>query len=634
MSDGLAGAVVPVARRSGSGGQFGEGPHREGAEALDRRRSSREPGAARRQGAEVREVLDDVDAGIQQQRVRGALARRTPCRRCSASRCRRAPRPASISHRAPASVRNGAPVPYSGVPKCRSQPVCSSTAAPRTSRSASVSGRMPRSAASAEVEHLGGQADESVEVEPCEVRALRVAVERAVEVGAGVADHRDDVDRELGARRVLRPGVLAGEVRRDRRRGEPGVGHQARADRVAEVDDAGRCARRGTSTSAAAAVRLLDDLDPAELHRLDEGESRDGGRAAARAPAPRCRRRARRAGSPSPVRAPAVREADGEVEVGAVLRGIGHRRQPRSCGSPPRAGWRTWPFGGAIRPFRADAQRISSGASQRASGCGRTNRYPRASSNPPIASPSAEVAEQLVAHAEAPGRGIRRRFAPQCLDVVRNRDRGDHPVAAGSGAGGAASAHDTMMRSDSSPLLIAVIHRPVLVDRYSVTRAPSTRRLKWALRATSGSKVHEMWPTSRARAHSRWCCLSARPMPWPCRSGMHAGDVRVHRARGRGPRRKRRMPRPSGRPRTGRRRSCRSARARASRRAASCRGRRPRPRKHVDAANTLPPTVCERADARPPAVSRRRPRHDATISPGRTAQGIDRSGARPGAPIA
>ena len=113
-----------------------------------------------------------------------------------------------------------------------------------------------------EVEHLGAQADERRQVEPGEIGAVGVAVERAVEVGAGVADHRDDVHRELGARRVLRAGVLPREVRRDRRRGQAGVGDEPGADRVAEVDDACRrsVAAAADLDPAAAAVRLLDDL--------------------------------------------------------------------------------------------------------------------------------------------------------------------------------------------------------------------------------------------------------------------------------------------------------------------------------------------------------------------------------------
>ena len=89
----------------------------------------------------------------------------------------------------------------------------------------------------------------------------------------------------------------------------------------------------------------------------------------------------------------------------------------------------------------------------------------------------------------------------------------------GVGTGGAASAHVTMTRSVSSPRLTPSSIGPYWLTRYSVTRAPSVRRLKCALRATSGSKVHVMCPTSRANAHARWCCLSTRPSPWLWYSG-------------------------------------------------------------------------------------------------------------------
>ena len=86
----------------------------------------------------------------------------------------------------------------------------------------------------------------------------------------------DDVHRELGARRVRRARVLAGEVRRDRRRGQPRVGHEPGADRVAEVDDPGpraearhperstpRLPRCGSSTIAKAAeLDLVDEREP------------------------------------------------------------------------------------------------------------------------------------------------------------------------------------------------------------------------------------------------------------------------------------------------------------------------------------------------------------------------------------
>ena len=81
-------------------------------------------------------------------------------------------------------------------------------------------------------------ADDAGEVEPGQVVAVGEAVERRVEVGAGVGHHVDAPDLELVARRVRAPvtppasrwSVIDG-------RGQAGVGDEPVADRVAEVDD-------------------------------------------------------------------------------------------------------------------------------------------------------------------------------------------------------------------------------------------------------------------------------------------------------------------------------------------------------------------------------------------------------------
>ncbi len=181
-----------------------------------------------------------MDAGREQPRVRGALspslsvssmlsesmptsvtpcvdevARRPPCRGTAHPWRRRACRSARPS-------------------RC-----AASTAAPRTSRSQNTLAGMPRSPSAAMSVTWNTSARRSTSVErssPARSVPPCVAVVRAVEVGAGVADHRDDVHGELGARRVLGAGLLAGEVRRDGRRGQTGVGDEAGVDGVAEVD--------------------------------------------------------------------------------------------------------------------------------------------------------------------------------------------------------------------------------------------------------------------------------------------------------------------------------------------------------------------------------------------------------------
>ena len=50
--------------------------------------------------------------------------------------------------------------------------------------------------------HDSGKIGAGVERQVGEVHAVGITVVRAIEVGAGVADHADAVDRELGTRRV------------------------------------------------------------------------------------------------------------------------------------------------------------------------------------------------------------------------------------------------------------------------------------------------------------------------------------------------------------------------------------------------------------------------------------------------
>jgi hypothetical protein len=80
--------------------------------------------------------------------------------------------------------------------------------------------------------------------------AVGEAVERGVEVGAGVGHHVDPADLELVAGRVARPGACPGQVVADDRAGQPGVGDGPVGEDVA----AGRrlCHVRSSRSAAAA----------------------------------------------------------------------------------------------------------------------------------------------------------------------------------------------------------------------------------------------------------------------------------------------------------------------------------------------------------------------------------------------
>ena len=221
------------------------------------------------------------DARGEQDRVRRPRRRRSVSsmltRRCrpGGARARRAAGPGGGQVR-----RAGA---YAGCPKCRSQPVCSSTARPATSRRRTPRRRC-RARAARRGGHDGAAGRRALEREPGQVGAVGVPVVRAVEVGAGVADHADPVDRELGARRVALARGLAGQVRGDRRRGQPRVGHEARADHVAQVHQAApaagsseRMPRRRARPSRRRRVNrggpLRRSARFASSHAADEGET-------------------------------------------------------------------------------------------------------------------------------------------------------------------------------------------------------------------------------------------------------------------------------------------------------------------------------------------------------------------------
>src|SRR5690606_30618377 len=81
----------------------------------------------------------------------------------------------------------------------------------------------------------GFEVGELVEGELGEIVAVGVAMEWAVEVGAGVGDHLDLRDLELGAFRVDFARFLAAQIIADERGGQPFVGDHAVLDGMAEI---------------------------------------------------------------------------------------------------------------------------------------------------------------------------------------------------------------------------------------------------------------------------------------------------------------------------------------------------------------------------------------------------------------
>ena len=301
----LARSTTTARARVRSGRHLGERAHREGAEALDGGRRRGESGAPGRQRAEVRQVLDDVHPRASSSEWAG----RSPPDSVSSMFSESIPTstaPASISHCAPSPVRNGAPLAYSGRPNQRSQPVCSSTAAPRTSRSASVSGGCRDARASTRLR--GGTPRRAAP------RATRATAQRgrgprhsggtASRGRAGVADHgRMSIANSVPGRTW--PGSPR-ERWRDRRGGSR-VGDEPGAIGWLRSTIAG--ARRSGSPPTAAAVRLLDDAQTPD---------RDRRRARARGAAPSSRSR------------PSTAAEAVEPEPGA--------RAPRSNGCRSRSG--------------------------------------------------------------------------------------------------------------------------------------------------------------------------------------------------------------------------------------------------------------------------------------------------------
>ena len=192
----------------------------------------------RRQRSQVREVLDDRDARGEERRVhrpravlgvvdvqrvdadeatpRAAPARAPAPRRgtgCPSAVARRAEvaRPAGAEQHRAAAQRRAAAAPRV---RCDARPPARRRPRP-ADRRASRGARPARSGAVGE------------------------AVGRRIDVGAGVGDHLDPADLELGALRVALARRLAAEVVGDDRRRQTRIGHQAVFHRVAEVDEAG-----------------------------------------------------------------------------------------------------------------------------------------------------------------------------------------------------------------------------------------------------------------------------------------------------------------------------------------------------------------------------------------------------------
>ena len=80
------------------------------------------------------------------------------------------------------------------------------------------------------------QACQAIEWHGGEVGTTLPAVCRRIQVGAGVGDHLDSADVELGSRRVVSPGIFERYVVGDDGTGEPGVGDHPVLDDVAQIE--------------------------------------------------------------------------------------------------------------------------------------------------------------------------------------------------------------------------------------------------------------------------------------------------------------------------------------------------------------------------------------------------------------
>src|SRR5690606_29006142 len=87
-----------------------------------------------------------------------------------------------------------------------------------------------------------GQVGDAVQADVGQILAAAQAVGGRVDVGAGVGDHVDARDGELGARVIVGVRLVKGHVVADQRRGQAAVGDLSALYDVAEVDQPGSLA--------------------------------------------------------------------------------------------------------------------------------------------------------------------------------------------------------------------------------------------------------------------------------------------------------------------------------------------------------------------------------------------------------
>ena len=119
----------------------------------------------------------------------------------------------------------------------RSQPVWTSTALPRTSRPSNASASIAMPFSHGRRTTMPGKSASDGKRQVGEVGALGIAMERRIEIGAGIRDHVDPADLEgrsvvvIGGRAFALPEIA------DVRAGQALVGRHALLDHMAEVDD-------------------------------------------------------------------------------------------------------------------------------------------------------------------------------------------------------------------------------------------------------------------------------------------------------------------------------------------------------------------------------------------------------------
>ena len=156
----------------------------------------------------------------------------------------------------------------------RSQPVWTSTALPRTSSPSKASRVDGPAGRRVDADDERREVRELLQRQFGEVLAVGEAVERRVEVGAGVGDHLDLADVELGAGGVDLPRRFARQEVAHERGGQPLVGHHPAFDDVAHVDQSSARLRRCIHINRAAA-----ETPKAGFTDSSAGLSSDHGRA-------------------------------------------------------------------------------------------------------------------------------------------------------------------------------------------------------------------------------------------------------------------------------------------------------------------------------------------------------------------